>query len=239
MNIKRRLEDALQGFNLNEWAKNDPLGCVMKWEEVKDIEIAGLFIAAISWGNRKAIIKTANRLNEQFENAGGPYEWLKKKVFENIDDNQCIYRTLKGEQFKESCRILADIYSNFPNLATFLSSHYPCYSTQSAVYHLADIICRPMNMGRSYRGSSMKRICMFMRWMCRDLGIWEMWWDKKSLYAIMDVHVLRQARKLGLLTIRTNNWKAVRELTKRFREMDKEDPLKYDFALFLLDKPKE
>jgi hypothetical protein len=40
------------------------------------------------------------------------------------------------------------------------------------------------------------------------------------------------ARKLGLITRKHNDAKAVSELDTKLREMDKDDPVKYDFALF-------
>jgi hypothetical protein len=40
------------------------------------------------------------------------------------------------------------------------------------------------------------------------------------------------ARKLGLQIRKQNDSKAVSELDRNLREMDKEDPVKYDFALF-------
>ncbi len=39
-------------------------------------------------------------------------------------------------------------------------------------------------------------------------------------------------RKLGLLNRKQNDAKAVAELDCRLRAMDREDPVKYDFALF-------
>ncbi|HAE31498.1 MAG TPA: TIGR02757 family protein, partial [Flavobacteriales bacterium] len=40
------------------------------------------------------------------------------------------------------------------------------------------------------------------------------------------------ARKLGLLSRKQNDWKAVMELDDALRRMDPKDPVKYDFALF-------
>jgi uncharacterized protein (TIGR02757 family) len=48
----------------------------------------------------------------------------------------------------------------------------------------------------------------------------------------LDVHTGRVARKLGLLSRRQNDWKAVEEVTAALRMMDPADPVKYDFALF-------
>ena len=40
------------------------------------------------------------------------------------------------------------------------------------------------------------------------------------------------ARKLGFLKRAQNDYLPVKELDKKLREMDREDPVKYDFALF-------
>jgi uncharacterized protein (TIGR02757 family) len=48
----------------------------------------------------------------------------------------------------------------------------------------------------------------------------------------LDVHVGNVARRLNLLTRIPNDWKAAVELTEALRKFDKEDPVKYDFALF-------
>jgi hypothetical protein len=47
----------------------------------------------------------------------------------------------------------------------------------------------------------------------------------------LDVHSGNVARKLGILTRKQNDGKALAELDK-LRELDPNDPVKYDFALF-------
>ena len=86
-------------------------------------------------------------------------------------------------------------------------------------------------------GSAGKRLNMFLRWMVRkdnsgvDFGIWKKI-DPALLYIPLDLHSGNTARKLGLLTRKMNDWKAVEELTGILREFDPADPVKYDFALF-------
>jgi uncharacterized protein (TIGR02757 family) len=48
----------------------------------------------------------------------------------------------------------------------------------------------------------------------------------------LDVHSGNVARKLGLLSRKQNDWKAVEALTESLRGFDRRDPVKYDFALF-------
>ena len=84
-------------------------------------------------------------------------------------------------------------------------------------------------------GSACKRINLALRWLVRpgpvDLGIWKKI-PAAALYIPLDVHVARTARKLGLLNRKSNDKKAVIELTEKMREFCPKDPVKYDFALF-------
>jgi uncharacterized protein (TIGR02757 family) len=87
------------------------------------------------------------------------------------------------------------------------------------------------------KGSSAKRLNMFLRWMVRDdgkgvdFGIWKSV-SSAHLMCPLDVHSGKMARKLGLLNRKQNDWKAVEELTANLRNFDAGDPVKYDFALF-------
>ena len=78
---------------------------------------------------------------------------------------------------------------------------------------------------------------MFLRWMVRndnagvDFGIWKSI-SPSILSCPLDVHSGNVARKLGLLHRKQNDAKALAELDASLREMDKNDPVKYDFALF-------
>ncbi|MDX8341556.1 DUF2400 family protein [Draconibacterium sp. IB214405] len=78
---------------------------------------------------------------------------------------------------------------------------------------------------------------MYLRWMCRndksgvDFGLWE-GIPQGALMLPLDVHTGNVGRKLGLLQRRSNDWKAVEEITTTLREFDPNDPIKYDFALF-------
>ena len=78
---------------------------------------------------------------------------------------------------------------------------------------------------------------MYLRWMVRndnkgvDFGLWNSI-SPSILSCPLDVHSGNVARKLGLITRKQNDSKAVYELDLNLREMDIVDPVKYDFALF-------
>jgi uncharacterized protein (TIGR02757 family) len=78
---------------------------------------------------------------------------------------------------------------------------------------------------------------MFLRWMVRkddqgvDFGLWSRI-PTSRLICPLDVHVARVAKRFGLLTRERSDWQAAIELTESLSLLDKEDPAKYDFALF-------
>jgi uncharacterized protein (TIGR02757 family) len=66
-----------------------------------------------------------------------------------------------------------------------------------------------------------------------DFGIWKK--AKASQLIIpLDLHVARVAKHFKLLTRPNADWQSALQLTKNLRTFDKNDPVKYDFALFAL-----
>ncbi len=87
------------------------------------------------------------------------------------------------------------------------------------------------------KNSANKRIHMFLRWMVRrnspvDIGLWT-WYKPEALIIPLDVHVLAQAKNLGLIP---QNASATRKtavmLTERMKQIWPKDPCKGDFALY-------
>ena len=80
---------------------------------------------------------------------------------------------------------------------------------------------------------------MFLRWMVRhdkmgvDFGIWKKI-SPAQLICPIDLHVARVAKRFNMLQRPNSDWLAALELTEYLRRFDKDDPAKYDFALFTL-----
>lgn len=122
---------------------------------------------------------------------------------------------ISGEGYSKFLQAVVDyFYSNAPDTVT------------QGFYHM---IPNPKN------GGAMKRINMFLRWMVRkgqvDLGIWN-FIQPKDLLIPLDVHVARISREMGLLVRKSNDFRAVIELTDSLKNICPDDPVKYDFAMF-------
>ena len=64
-----------------------------------------------------------------------------------------------------------------------------------------------------------------------DFGIWKQI-PMSELICPIDLHVERAARKLMLITRKPVDWATALELTENLKELDSDDPVKYDYALF-------
>jgi uncharacterized protein (TIGR02757 family) len=87
-------------------------------------------------------------------------------------------------------------------------------------------------------GSTCKRWLMFLKWMVRpddgiDLGLWSGSPALRTdqLLIPLDTHLFKISRKLGLTRKKTANWMTALEVTKKLKDLDPNDPTRFDFAL--------
>lgn len=136
------------------------------------------------------------------------------------------------------------IYSLHGGLEAVFTNHQGQNSMQEAISLFKQLFFEIPHPSRSQkhisdpnRGSAAKRLNMFLRWMVRpndtgvDFGLWKNISPAK-LSCPLDVHSGNVARKLGLLSRKQNDGKALTELDTSLRKLDPNDPVKYDFALF-------
>jgi uncharacterized protein (TIGR02757 family) len=87
---------------------------------------------------------------------------------------------------------------------------------------------------RPSTGSACKRINLFLRWMVRRDAIDPGGWTAipaRQLVVPLDTHTIRTGRCLRLTRRATPGWKMAVEITDALRQLDPEDPVRYDFAL--------
>ena len=240
-------------FNSPNFIEDDPISIPHKFSKKKDIEIAGLFSATIAWGNRKSIINNANRLMELVDWA--PYQFVSQHTDSDLSRfDHYVHRTFNGFDCKYFMSRLQFIYNEFGDLENAFSSEFNSSDDNclNAIESFRNIFFEDSeekfrtkkHVSSPAKGSAAKRLIMFLRWMVRkdengvDFGIWEKI-NPHQLSCPLDVHSGTVARKLGLLTRKQNDWKAVIELDEQLRRLDPVDPAKYDFALFGLGVTKE
>ncbi|MGG1923432.1 MULTISPECIES: TIGR02757 family protein [Chryseobacterium] len=244
------LNEKADQYNAPDFIENDPIQIPHRFSLKQDIEIAGFLAATISWGNRKSIINSADKMLDIMGNS--PYDFVmsySEKDLESIQDKS-IHRTFNGQDFSYFIRQFNRIYNENESL----ESLFKVKKTENNFLHAIERFRNGFletekhrshkHISSPYKNSSAKRIIMFLRWMVRkdkrgvDFGIWENI-DQKYLSIPLDVHTGNISRKLGLVSRTQNDWKTVEELDIAIRKFDEKDPAKYDFALFGLGVTKE
>ena len=155
-----------------------------------------------------------------------------------------VHRTFNATDAVTFIKALQYIYKNNPDLESIFSKHIKANSTQKSISEFKKTFFEIPHLPRTQKhisdpqnGSAAKRINMYLRWMVRkdaagvDLGIWNSI-PTSVLSCPLDVHSGNVARKLGLLSRKQNDAKALLELDTNLRKLDANDPVKYDYALF-------
>lgn len=244
LQLKEFLEEKVLQFNTTSFIADDPISLPHQFHLKEDREIAGFLTALIAWGQRKVILKNAHELMRRMDQQ--PHHFIiHHSAKERKSFNDFVHRTFNGIDAMYLLKALQSLYTSHSSLETVFSEGIQQKKDLSVAIHQARMellsFSAPGRTGKHIadplRNSSAKRICMYLRWMVRndktgvDFGIWKKI-KPKDLYCPLDIHSGRVARALGLLTRKQDDWKAVNELTINLRKLDKNDPVKYDFALF-------
>ncbi len=236
-------------YNQPAFIAADPISVPHMFKKSADIEIAGLFAAIFAWGQRPTIIAKSKELLARMDN--DPADFVRNHgekdlqrllgfVHRTFNDTDLLYlldflkrHYQKYDSLEDAFLLVEPAETNpdrraFQRLAHFHELVFgAAYAPERTRKHIAS----------PARGSSCKRLNMYLRWMVRqddrgvDFGLWKRI-SPSELIMPMDLHVQRVGTRLGLMTEERSDWKAAIRLTEKLRAFDPADPVKYDFALF-------
>lgn len=243
------LEGLYHKYNRFERIKPDPLQFVYRFPEPRDMEIAGFLAATLAYGRVRQIERSVDNLLNRMGHS--PFDFVLnftdskrqkllgfKHRFNGADDICQLLVLLRGvlQQYGsiEACfaRGLepeeANIIGALSRFAGGLLQKHRRDTGTVASKALRYLLSDPAN------GSPCKRLNLFLRWMVRgdhvDAGIWTSV-DKAKLIVPMDTHMARLCRILGLYDTKTVSLAAAVRITEGFAALERDDPVKYDFAL--------
>jgi uncharacterized protein (TIGR02757 family) len=244
--LKPFLDEQVMGIERISYINDDPVQFMHAFDSRKDQAIAGFFAALMAWGRRDVAISKVDDLLQRMDYQ--PLDFIL-----HFNDQQAVrfdsfkHRTFKPVDMTWLTRCLQKIFLQYGSFECFWVHCYQISKETEreliAVFHhkffgLYDEI--PVrthkHISNPEKGSPCKRLYMYLRWVIRngspvDPGFMN-FMEPSELIIPLDVHCARQARRLGLLTRKSNDWKAAVELTRKMRLLDPDDPAKYDFALF-------
>lgn len=236
------LNKKVDEYNQPFFIKDDPISVPHLLTQKQDIEIAGFFASIFAWGNRTTIINKAKELMQLMDMA--PYAFIKNHDAKDLKKFLGFkHRTFNDTDLLYFIAFFRHHYSHHQSLESAFAMHGKTTEEMLKGFHhyffsLKHVPARTKkHIATPEKNSSCKRLNMFLRWMVRqddkgvDFGIWKKI-SPSELICPIDLHVARVAKRLGLLHRKQTDWQAAMELTEYLRTLDKQDPVKYDFALF-------
>ena len=230
---------------------DDPISIPHAFDDPRDQEVIGLYAALLAWGRRDVMLRKLEELCERMAHA--PYRFVRaftpNEDADALDD--FVHRTFQPIDAIWLTANLSAALDRHETVENLFAAHRPddvddtekrpvatmLQGVSTTLLTINDETPQRLrkHLARPEAGSACKRLNMYLRWMVRpgpvDLDLWSIL-DPSELMLPVDVHVGRQARSLGLLQRKTNDWKAVRRLTAICRHFCASDPARYDFAFF-------
>lgn len=240
--LKERLDTLAATFDITTIAP-DPLELVLRFDDPRDQEVAGLLAAAFAYGRADIIVANIGVVLTRM--TPSPYRYLAA-----FDRREATRRFAGFAHRFHKTRELVDL---FDCLATAMRKHGTLGALFESCYDEGDPDIGP-TLARFTRsllasrrspalrylltspddGSACKRMNLYLRWMIRrtspDLGLWT-FADPAKLVMPLDTHIHRITSFLGLNIRKSTDWKTARALTDRLAQFDAADPVRYDFAL--------
>lgn len=225
------LEAIYKKYNRIDFIETDPIFFPHSIEGNK--EFIAFTAASFAYGNVKAIKKFLSSFFEAY--GSDPFKLNLKAIKENI-----YYRFQTDKDVYAYIELMKKVYEEFGSLENLFikSSASNISNVDKAIILLRshlDMVTNGLNFLMPIPGkSASKRLHMFIRWVVRsdevDLGLWH-FFDRSSLQAIADTHILRMAKNLKIIEENEKSSKAVEKITAYFKSLNPNDPAKYDFAL--------
>ena len=244
--LKEFLDRKVDEYNQPSFVKSDPVCVPHSFKVQQDIEIAAFFAAVFAWGNRTTIIQKSKELMQRMDNA--PYDFIRYHEEQHLKQMLGFrHRTFNDTDLLYFVAFLRSHYKKSKSLETAFTKwmqddDQDTGNALSGFYHyffsMEHVPPRTKkHIASPERKSTCKRLSMFLRWMVRndgqgvDFGIWKQI-KPSQLVCPVDLHVARVARRFKLLTRQQTDWQAAIDLTDHLKQLDPDDPVKYDFALF-------
>jgi uncharacterized protein (TIGR02757 family) len=240
--VKRQLDSLYHLCNSRQWVHPDPLEFLYQYPGLEDREVAGLIASSLAYGRVTQILKSVASVLKGLGQS--PSAFLPSATGRFLGEAFAGFRHrfTSGEEMALLLEGVKRVINRYGSLgACFLETYRSCDETiLPSLTAFVDELSRPFEgrsnslLPRPLKGSACKRLNLFLRWMVREDRVDPGGWDRvapSQLIIPLDTHMHRIAIKLGFTKSRCATMKTALEITRAFREMDPEDPVRYDFAL--------
>lgn len=236
------LEGLYASYNRREFIHPDPLEFVLEYADPLDREVVGMVASSLAYGRVMQILKSVAEVLKVM--GGAPSMFVSEHSLKGLQEvfKDFRHRFTTGDQVAGLLFGIRQIVGRHGSLQACFMRHGKKDSDSvlpaltAFVGELrAEIPCKmDMLLPSPEKGSASKRLNLFLRWMVRadevDPGGW--YGVPPSLLIVpLDTHMHRIGLEAGLTRRRQGDLRTALEVTRAFRRIVPEDPVRYDFAL--------
>ena len=237
-----KIDQIFAQYHHREFVHPDPLEFLYMYPELHDREIVGLIASSLAYGRVAQILKSVSSILNRMDDS--PYDFLlnthPKQIFSCFADFR--HRFTSGEDLalmllgtKHMVIKYGSLYHGFlDGLDKNENTILPALSAFVRKINAFTPHNRKHVLACPDKGSACKRLNLFLRWMVRedrvDPGGWSLV-PTSMLIVPLDTHMHQISRLLRLTARKQANMRTALEITKAFRKISSEDPVRYDFSL--------
>lgn len=246
--LRQALDDVRARCDVATRRAADPVHFVHRYERREDQEIVALIASSLAFGNVKALCA---KIEDALERLG-------PSVATTADNADDVQQRLAGFRHRLyggrdvaflviGARRMQQVYGSLG--ASFLKHLEPGSAIREALttwvtelrarggfsaFGSRESIGSDHLLPDPSKGSAVKRLMLFLRWMVRpadgvDLGLWNI--SPAQLVVPLDTHIHKLSRNIGLTMRSAADYRAAEEITAALARLDPHDPIKYDFSL--------
>jgi uncharacterized protein (TIGR02757 family) len=240
--LRQLLDDIYRKYHHRRFVHPDPLEFLYSYEDIRDREIAGLIASSLAYGRVAQILKSVDSILSLM--GPSPYDYIMNTDTMRLRERFSFFkhRFTPGEEIVCLLSAAREMIASRGSLnAAFLEGYdddhpsvlYAMLAFSEKINRLSSNSC--CSLMPSHEGkSAFKRLNLYLRWMVRsddvDPGGWE-GIPASRLLVPLDIHMSRMSAMLGLTSRKQSDIKTVLEVTEHLKKIDKNDPIRYDFAL--------
>ena len=240
IHLKDKLEQVYSDYNKREYVNPDPLLFLYNYPEKKNREIAGFIGACLAYGRVESIMETVAGILDKLGTA--PFDYLMTRTKNDManDFKGFRYRFASDVNLVNLLWGIRDVLKRFSSLENcFCAGMSPENKTViPGLVFFVEQIRKNKEIGHlladPQKKSACKRSLLFLRWMVRRDGVDPGGWEKINpslLIVPLDTHMHKIGRMLEFTKRKSQDMKTALEITKGFKRILKQDPVKYDFCL--------
>ena len=249
--LARPLDLLYQEYNREDSA-SDPVNLVRPFTDRSDREVAAFCAGALAFGRVASVLQSIGTLLRIM----GPRP---ANFVHGFDPRQphpelraMVHRWTRGEDLAALLWVMRQMLERSGSIEAFFAeglkpddpdvgSALDSFSTRAMALDIRRAYGRlPRRPGICYffprpsGGSACKRLNLFLRWMVRKDAIDPGGWGAvpaSKLVVPLDTHVIRLGQCLRLTRYTSPGWRMAADITASLRQLDAEDPVRFDFSL--------